>query len=109
MKLFELCSSGQTTNFCKYLTKHRNRIVNYQLLSSQNICYIGSGAVESLVKQIDRRLKISGAQWGRENINQMLKLRCAYLNELIENIDTFWEHLKYVMSINTIQPKAKFK
>jgi len=35
------------------------------------------------VKQIDRRLKISGAQWRRENINQMLKLRCAYLNELM--------------------------
>lgn len=83
IKLFESCNSRQTTNFCKSLTKHRNRIVNYQLLSSQNICSIGSGAVESLVKQIDRRLKISGAQWGGENINQMLKLRCAYLNELI--------------------------
>ena len=83
IKLFELYRRRQTINFCNYITKHRNRIVNYQLLSSQNICSIGSGAVESLVKQMDRRLKISGAQWRRENINQMLKLRCAYLNELM--------------------------
>ncbi len=83
IKLFELCGRRQSTNFCNYITKHRNRIVNYQVLSSQNTCFIGSGAVESLVKQIDRRLKISGVQWRRENINQMLKLRCAYLNELM--------------------------
>lgn len=83
IKLFELCRRRQTTNFCNYITKHGNRIVNYQLLSSQNICSIGSGAVESLVKQIDRRLKNSGVQWRRENINHMLKLRCAYLNELM--------------------------
>jgi len=29
---------------------------------------------------IDRRLKISGAQWNAGSINQMLRLRCAYLN-----------------------------
>jgi hypothetical protein len=83
IKLFELCRRRQAENFCNYLKKHRHRIVNYQLLSTQKICSIGSGAVESSVKQIDRRLKISGAQWRAENINQMLKLRCAYLNDLI--------------------------
>ena len=41
------------------------------------------GAVESGVKQIDRRLKISGAQWESENVNQVLQLRCAYLNGLL--------------------------
>ncbi|HEY9885612.1 MAG TPA: ISKra4 family transposase, partial [Thermosynechococcaceae cyanobacterium] len=35
------------------------------------------------IKQIDRRLKISGAQWLAKNVNQMLKLRCAYLNEIL--------------------------
>ena len=83
IKLFELCRRRQAENFCNYLKKHRHRIVNYELLSTQKICSIGSGAVESSVKQIDRRLKISGAQWRAENINQMLKLRCAYLNDLI--------------------------
>ena len=83
IKLFEFNRRRQSANFCKYLTKHRERIVNYQYLSSENICSIGSGAVESTVKQIDRRLKISGAQWSTENINQMLNLRCAYLNNLL--------------------------
>ncbi|BAG00543.1 hypothetical protein MAE_07210 [Microcystis aeruginosa NIES-843] len=47
---------------------------------TEEICSIASGAVESTVKQIDRRLKISGAQWNEENIPQVLKHRCAYLN-----------------------------
>ncbi|MEM6839351.1 MAG: ISKra4 family transposase, partial [Cyanobacteria bacterium P01_C01_bin.120] len=38
------------------------------------------GAVESTVKQIGRRIKISGAQWERKNVPQILKHRCAYLN-----------------------------
>nr|MDG3495202.1 ISKra4 family transposase [Pseudanabaena catenata USMAC16] len=41
---------------------------------------IGSGAVESTIKQIGRRIKISGAQWKRDNLPQVLKHRCAYLN-----------------------------
>jgi len=45
-----------------------------------NACSIGSGTVESAVKQIDRRLKISGPQWKPKNVNQILQLRCAYLN-----------------------------
>jgi hypothetical protein len=83
IKLFESAGRRQAANFCNYLTKHRHRIVNYQVLSEENICSIGSGAVESTVKQIDRRLKISGAQWSLKNISQMLKLRCTYLNELL--------------------------
>jgi hypothetical protein len=46
-------------NFCNYLEKHRSRIVNYEQLLKQQICSIGSGAVEATVKPIDRRLKIS--------------------------------------------------
>ncbi|ELS32542.1 hypothetical protein Pse7429DRAFT_2258 [Pseudanabaena biceps PCC 7429] len=41
---------------------------------------MGSGAVESTIKQIGRRIKISGAQWKRDNLPQVLKHRCAYLN-----------------------------
>ena len=33
--------------------------------------------------QIDRRTKISGAQWKKENVPQVLAHRCAYLNGLI--------------------------
>jgi hypothetical protein len=44
---------------------------------------LGSGAIESTIKQIDRRTKISGAQWKTENIPQVLAHGCAYLNGLI--------------------------
>lgn len=83
LDLFKLSRKKIAHNFCNYLEKHRSRIVNYEQLSKQQICSIGSGAVESTVKQIDRRLKISGAQWLKKNVNQMLKLRCAYLNDLL--------------------------
>lgn len=81
--LFADCRRKQAGNFCTYLTKHRSRIVNYSYYQDEQLCSIGSGAVESAVKQIDRRLKISGAQWKPENVNQILQLRCAYLNGLL--------------------------
>jgi hypothetical protein len=70
----------QAENFCNYLKNHKHRIINYGYYQEEQICSIGSGAVESTVKQIDRRLKISGAQWNQKNISQVLKHRCAYLN-----------------------------
>jgi hypothetical protein len=68
---------------CQYLQKHRHRIVNYDYYQSEGICSIGSGAVESTVKQIDRRLQISGARWKPEHVPHVLAHRCAYLNNLI--------------------------
>jgi len=81
--LFTNCRRKQADNFCAYLTKHRHRLINYEYFQEQQLSAIGSGAVESAVKQIDRRLKISGAQWKRENVTAMLQLRCAYLNGLL--------------------------
>ena len=63
----------------QYITPHR--IINYDYYQTEKICAIASGAVESTVKQIDRRLKISGAQLKAENISQVLQHRCAYLND----------------------------
>lgn len=68
------------TNFTNYLQKHRHRLVNYMYFQAEQLSSIGSGAVESAVKQIDKRLQIVGAQWKSENLPQMLSLRCAYLN-----------------------------
>ncbi len=82
-ELFADCRRKQARNFCDYLTKHRSRIVNYAYFQAEQLCSIGSGAVESGVKQIDRRLKISGAQWRLDGVNQILQLRCAYLNGLL--------------------------
>jgi len=50
---------------------------------AEQLCSIGSGAVESAIKQLGKRIKISGAQWQAENVNQILSVRCAYLNGLL--------------------------
>ena len=80
IKLFANLKSKKATNLCNYLEKHKERIVNYDLLQKKGLCSIGSGAVESAIKQISARIKISGAQWKAENVNQILQLRCWYLN-----------------------------
>ena len=80
--LFVDMKRRQACNFCSYLKKHRHRIVNYAYYQAEGICSIGSGAVESAIKQIDRRIQISGAQWIAENVPQLLAHRTAYLNEL---------------------------
>ena len=69
----------RVTTFLGYLNKHRQRIVNYGYYQAEGIS-IGSGAIESTIKQVGRRIKISGAQWAKENVPQVLKQRCAYLN-----------------------------
>ena len=47
---------------------------------SSPACEPRSGSVESWIKQIGSRIKIIGAQWNQQNVPQILKLRCAYLN-----------------------------
>jgi hypothetical protein len=77
----------QAKNFQNYLQKHSSRIPDYQLYQQLGIC-IDSGLVESWIKQIGSRIKIIGARheasplkhWNKNNVFQMLKLRCAYLN-----------------------------
>jgi hypothetical protein len=81
--LFVNLTKKSAQNFINYLKKHSQRIINYQDFSSEGLCSIGSGAVESAVKQIGKRLKISGAQWKLENVPRMLQLRAAYLNGLL--------------------------
>ena len=70
--------------FIAYLNKHRHRIVNYSYLQAEGIS-IGSGTIESTVKQIGARIKLSGAQWKAENVPQVLLHRCAYLNGQFSN------------------------
>lgn len=76
---FQHWQHERVNRFVAYLNKHRHRIVNYGYYHSEGIS-IGSGAVESTVKQIGARIKISGAQWQANNVPQVLKHRCAYLN-----------------------------
>lgn len=69
----------EVANFLAYLEGHQDRIPNYKLHQKQGLC-IGSGAVESTIKRISVRIKISGAQWNTENLGNVLKQRCEYLN-----------------------------
>lgn len=74
----------QVDNFRVYLNKHRHRIVNYSYLQAEGVS-IGSGTIESSVKQIAARIKLSGAQWKAQNVPQVLLHRCAYLNGQFSN------------------------
>jgi len=77
--LFEGLKSQQSQRFRGYLNQHRSRIVNYSYYQHEGLP-IGSGPVESFIKQIDGRVQVTGAQWKPQNVPQMLALRCAYLN-----------------------------
>lgn len=77
--LFEDWQHERVATFIGYLSRHRARIVNYGYYQAEGIS-IGSGAIESTVKQVGQRIKISGAQWEKDNVPQVLKQRCAYLN-----------------------------
>lgn len=77
--LFAGCQFKRAINFLAYLRNHRHRIPEYGYLYKQGLT-IGSGSVESTIKQIGRRLKISGAQWNQNNVSQVLRHRCSYLN-----------------------------
>lgn len=79
---FNQLTKKPAKNFQNYLRKHRSRIPDYQLYQELSIC-IGSGSVESWIKQIASRVKIIGAQWNQNNVSQILKLRCVYLNSKI--------------------------
>lgn len=79
VKLFDGWQHERSEQFIAYLSKHRHRIVNYRYYQAEGIS-IGSGTIESLIKQIGRRVKISGAQWSPNNVQQVLLHRCAYLN-----------------------------
>lgn len=72
-------SSYASQCFQAYVRKHQHRIIPYDVSQVEGID-IGSGAVESTVKQIAARLKLSGAQWLKKNVGTILRLRCAYLN-----------------------------
>jgi hypothetical protein len=79
MALFQDCDLDQARRFCGYLVHHRHRIVNHAYFQAEGLP-IGSGAVESSIKQIDARMKRTEAQWKAENVPQALSVRCAYLN-----------------------------
>ena len=83
MTEFDGWSHPQVDNFVAYLRKHQSRIPDYWYFQTEQISSIGSGAIESTVKQIGRRVKISLAQWNKHNVPQVLLHRTAYLNGML--------------------------
>jgi hypothetical protein len=83
-------NTDSAKRFSGYLERHTGRIPNYRYYQMEGLP-IGSGPVESLVKQIDARLQIAGAQWKTESLPLMLKLRCAYLNKQLDVISSVRE------------------
>ena len=83
-QLLSECKRKQARTFSNYLEAHRTRIINYGYYQDEQICSIGSGMVESAVKQVGHRLKLPGAQWKPESVPQIAALRCAYLNGLLD-------------------------
>jgi len=83
-------NTDSAKRFSGYLERHTGRIPNYRYYQMEGLP-IGSGPVESLVKQMDARLQLAGAQWNTESLPQVLKLRCAYLNEQIDVISSVRE------------------
>ncbi|MEO0803829.1 MAG: hypothetical protein AAFY57_16350 [Cyanobacteria bacterium J06642_2] len=76
----ETHTGRQARNFVADLERHRQRIVNYEYVQGEQIASIGSGAVESAIKQIAHPIELSRAQWDERRVNAMLNVRCAYLN-----------------------------
>ena len=78
--------SKKAVNFRAYIQKNESRIINYNYWTNivLNPLSVGSGDVESAVKQMGARVKLSGARWQEENVNQILALRCAYLNGVFD-------------------------
>lgn len=79
IKLFVDCQTDAARKFRAYLEDHRSRIVNYAYYQAEGLP-IGSGPVESLIKQLDARVQITGASWQSDNVSRILALRCSYLN-----------------------------
>jgi len=83
LDLFRVLKKKVAQNFCNYIETHKNRIINYDYYQKERISSLGSGAIESGIKQIGMRVKLSGSQWNIENVPQILSLRCAYLNGML--------------------------
>ena len=84
--ILDTCSDDHADKFAAYLRKHKHRIVNYEYYQLEGLS-IGSGAIESGIKQIATRVKTTGAQWKTENVPQVLRHRCAYLNGQFSTLD----------------------
>ena len=83
--LLSAVKTDASQRFQVYLQNHRGRIPNYRYYQMEGLP-ISSSPVESWIKQIDERIQITGARWKPENVPQILALRCAYLNDGLDDL-----------------------
>jgi hypothetical protein len=62
INLFKDFQGQAFKTFCNYLGTHRCPILNYQYYKEESLSSIGSGTVESTIKRIGLKVKISGAE-----------------------------------------------
>lgn len=78
-----------------YYTNNQHRM-NYEHYRKQGY-QIGSGTIESAVKQIaSQRLKVSGARWNLDSARSVAKARAAYLSDLWDDLAQRREHLNKI-------------
>ena len=76
-----------------YYTNNQHRM-KYQHYRKQGY-QIGSGTIESAVKQIaSQRLKVSGARWNLDSARSVAKARAAYLSNQWQDLAQRREHFK---------------
>jgi hypothetical protein len=74
-------------------TNHQHRMA-YETFR-QHGYQIGSGTIESAVKQIAaQRVKVSGARWNLESARLVAKARAAYLSNQWDELALRRDHLK---------------
>lgn len=79
LRELEGLKNKKVESFKGYLSRHGQRIPDYQYYQNLGIP-IGSGDVESRIKQVGARVQLPGCRWHRHNVSRILRLRCAYLN-----------------------------
>ncbi len=75
MRCLAIATENRRRTFVSIYVNITNESVNYEYFQAEGLYSIGSGAVESAIKQIGRRVQLSGAQWNRENVPQVLAQR----------------------------------
>ena len=68
----------------RYFQHHRRRM-HYQHFRSDD-CLIGSGTVESLIKQFKARLSGAGMRWHRPHAQRMFVIRAAVLSDTFNDL-----------------------
>lgn len=71
----QIVNSNKHKSFVPFLTSIATASSIISIIKPSKFVRVGSGAVESTVGQIDRRTKISGAQWKEDNVPQVLAQR----------------------------------